>query len=125
VTHAFQYVMEKDGMSFARVRTPKKNDIGLFHFAVGAGAAARAENRRQTGDARGVSSPVATIDVVATDDRADEFLRDVVELVGGLRAAEHAEGARSVQADFAADPIGDTIEGFFPSCRAMLSVFAN
>jgi len=36
-----------------------------------------------------------------------------------------AERARSVPSDFATDPIGDAIEGFFPSCRSMLSVFAN
>ncbi len=117
--------MKKNGVSFTRVRAPKKNDVGLFSFAVGAGAPSRAENRRQTGDARGVSSAVTTIDVVTTDDRADEFLCDVVELVGGLGATEHAEGERSVLANFAADTIRDTIESFPPGCRKMLSVFTD
>jgi|SRR5713226_8907268 len=112
-------------MSFPRVGAPKKNDVRLFHFTVRAGAPSRTEDRRQTGDARGVSSPVATVDVVAADDRADEFLRDVVQLVGGLGAAEHAEGARSVLADFAADALRDAVESFFPRCRTMLSVFAD
>jgi len=112
-------------MSFPGVRTPKKNDVRFFHFAVRAGTSSRAENRRQTGDARGVSSPVATIDVVAADDGADEFLRDVVELVGGLGAAEHAERARSVLGDFAADSFRDAVESFFPRCRTVLSVFTD
>jgi hypothetical protein len=117
--------MEKDGMSFPRVRAPKKNGIRLFNLAIGAGASARTENRRQTGDAWGMSSPVATIDVVATDDGADKFLGGVVELVGGLGTAEHAKGARPVPANFAADPVRDAIESFFPCRWAMLSVFAD
>jgi hypothetical protein len=117
--------MKKNGMGFSRIGAPKKDDIRLFHFAIGAGAASRAENRRQTGDAWGVSSPVATIDVVATDDRADKFLRDVVELIGGLGATEHAEGARAMLGDFTADPSGDAVESFFPRCRTMLSVLAD
>jgi len=125
VTHTLQNMMEKDGMSFTRVRSPKKNDVRLFDFAVGAGAPSRTENRRQTGDARGVSSPVTAINVVAADDRADEFLRDVIKLIGGFGAAEHAEGARSVLANFAADGIRNTIESFFPRCKTMFSLFAD
>ena len=53
-----QNVMEKNGMSFPRVGAPKKNEVGFFDFAVGTGAASRTENRRQTGDTGGVSSPV-------------------------------------------------------------------
>ncbi len=112
-------------MSFPRVRAPKKNDVRFFHFTVRAGATSRSEDRRQTGDARGVSSPIATIDIVAADDRANEFLRDVVKLVGCFGAAEHAERTGPVLADFAADSIRDAIESFFPRCRTMLSVFAD
>jgi hypothetical protein len=61
-------------MGFAGVRTPQKDDVRLFDFAIGACSASRSENRRQTGDAGSVSSTVATIDVVATDDRARKFL---------------------------------------------------
>lgn len=117
--------MEKDGMSFARVGAPKKNDGRVFNFAVGACAPARAEDRRQTGDARGMSSAVTTIDVVTTDDRANEFLCSVVEFVGGLGAAEHAKRTRPVLANFFADAIGDTVEGLFPRCRTMLSVLSD
>jgi len=76
--------MEKDGMSFPRVGAPKQNHVRLFRLAIGTCSASRTENRRQTGDAGGMSSPVAAINVVATDDRANKFLGDVVELVGGL-----------------------------------------
>ena len=88
--------MEKNGMRLASVRTPKENNVRPFDFAVGTRPAARSENRRQTGDAWGVSSPVATINIVRADDRADELLCHVIQFVGGLRATEHAERARAV-----------------------------
>jgi hypothetical protein len=106
--------MEKNGVGFARVGAPKKNDVRVFNFAVGACAPARSENRRQTGDARGMSRSVTTIDVVTADDRANEFLRGVVEFVGGLGAAEHAKRTRSVLANLFADATRDTIESLFP-----------
>jgi hypothetical protein len=112
-------------MGFARVGAPKENNVRLFHFAIRAGAASRAENRRQTGDARGVSSPVATIDVVAADDGTDEFLCRIVQLVGSFGAAKHAKGARAVLANFPADTLRNAIQSFFPCCRTMLSVFAK
>lgn len=72
-----------------------------------------------------MSSPITTIDVVTADDRADEFLRGVVEFVGGLGAAEHAKRERSVLADLPADTTRDTIKSFFPRRWTMLSVFSN
>ncbi len=112
-------------MSLPRVGAPKKNEVGFFDFAVGTGAASRTENRRQTGDAGGVSSPIATIDVVATDHRADKLLRDVVEFVGGFGAAEHAEGARSMLGHFTPDTLRNAIESFFPCGWTMRSTFAD
>jgi len=82
--HTLKNMMEKDGMSFPGVGAPKQNNVRLFRLAIGTCSSPRAEDRRQTGDAGGVSSPVATINVVAADDRANKFLGDVVELVGGL-----------------------------------------
>jgi hypothetical protein len=90
-----QDVMKEDRMRLARVRSPKDDNAGALSFLVGAGAAARAEDRRQTDDARGVSRSVATVDVIAADRYASELLRDVVHLVGRFRAAEHAVGART------------------------------
>jgi len=86
-------MMEKDRMRLAGVRPPKEDNVGLFDFAVRTRSATRAENRRQTGDARGVSSAVATIDVVAADDRSDEFLCGEIQFVGRFGATEHAECA--------------------------------
>ena len=96
-------------MRFAGIRAPKKNEISFRHFLIGAGGAARTEDRRQTGDARGVSSAVATVNIVAADDRADEFLRDVVQLVGGFRAAEHAERVRPAFFNLLTQLTGDEI----------------
>src|SRR5207247_1383197 len=57
---------------------------------VGARPAARTEHRRQTDDARRVSSSVAAVDVVRAEDDAGELLRGEVQLVRRLGAAEDA-----------------------------------
>jgi hypothetical protein len=56
--------MKKDRVRFPRVGTPQQDDLRVFRFAIRTGAAARSEDRRQTGDAGSVSSPVTAIDVV-------------------------------------------------------------
>ena len=81
--------MKEDRMRLARIRSPQDDRVGMLDLLVGAGAAACPEDRRQTDDARGVSSSIAAVDVVAADDATSELLRDVVHLVGRLRAAEH------------------------------------
>src|SRR5258708_29949489 len=118
-------MMEEDRMSLACVGAPQKNKIRLRHLLIGTGGAARAENRRQTGDARGVSSAVATVDVVAADHRSHEFLRDIIQLVGGFRTTEHAKRARPVRFNLAAQLAGDKIKGFVPACWAVTLRLAN
>src|SRR5690242_18930837 len=61
VANSLEHMMEKDRMRVACVGTPQQNDVRLFDFAVGTRPAARSENRRQTDDARRVSSPVAAV----------------------------------------------------------------
>ena len=117
--------MKENRMRLSRVRAPKKNEIGFRHLLIGTGSAPRAEDRRQTGDARGMSSAVAAVNIVAADDRAHEFLRDIVQLVGRFRTAEHAEAARPARFDLAAQLARDEIQGFFPACRAVALRFAN
>src|SRR5438105_859819 len=85
-------------MGLARVRTPEDDQLGLLSLAVGRGPSSGSEHCRQTGDAWSVSSSVAAVDVVAVHDRARELLRHEVHLIGGLRAAEHAECLRSLPA---------------------------
>jgi hypothetical protein len=120
-----QEVMKKNRMGLAGVRAPQKNYIRLFNFAVGAGAPSRTEYRRQTGDAGGVSSAVAAIDVVAADHCANEFLRGVIQFIGRFRATEHSKRARPAQSDFGTDAFGDAIESLFPCRGTMLSIFAD
>jgi hypothetical protein len=91
-----QDVVEEDRMRFARIRTPENDDAGAFSFFVGAGAAARAEDRRQTDNARSVSRSVAAVDVVAADGDASELLSHVVHFVGRLRAAKHSVRSGSI-----------------------------
>jgi hypothetical protein len=125
VAKALQQMMEKDWVGFPGIRSPQQNHIGIFNFAIRAGAAPGSKNRRQTGDAGGVSSSVATIDIVGAHDAADEFLRGVIYFVNGLGAAEHAEVMRVVPGDGFAEGGGDATHGLVPSGRTMGTVFAD
>ena len=69
VAHALQHMVEEDRMRLPRVRAPQQDDVRVFHLAIRTGPASRTEYRRQTGDARGVSSTVAAIDIVGAHHR--------------------------------------------------------
>ena len=73
VAQPLQQVVEENRVRLPRVRSPQQNHIRLFNLAIRAGAAPRSEYRRQTGDARGVSSAVAAIDVVAAASRCGQI----------------------------------------------------
>jgi len=116
--------MKEDRVRLPGVRAPQQDDVRLFNLAVRTCAAARSENRRQTGDAGGVSSPVAAIYVVRSHHGTNKFLGYVIQLVGGLRATEHAEVPGVFLRDRPAESLGDTIQGFIPGGRAMPAIFA-
>src|SRR5262249_32879392 len=97
----------------------------LFNLAVGTGPAARSKNRRQTGDARSVSSPIATVDVIRAHHRASELLRDVVQLVCCLGATEHPEVARIIFRDRCPQPLYHAVQRFFPGRRAVSAILAD
>src|ERR1035437_7338043 len=103
-------MMEEDRMRLAGVRTPQQDDSRLFDLGVRTCAAAHSKYRRQTDDARDVSSAVATVDIVSPDRRADELLRRVVQLVGGLGAAEHPESIRAVLPDLCPKAFGHAVQ---------------
>jgi len=86
VAHPLEDVVKEDGMGLAGVGAPEDDQVGLFGLAVRAGAASGSEDRRQTDDARGVSSAVAGVDVVGADNLAGELLGEVVDLVCRLGA---------------------------------------
>src|SRR5262249_61898857 len=108
-----------------RFRTREEYPSCFFNCAEATSPASRPKNRRQTGDAWGMSSTVATIDVVAADDGADEFLCDVVQLIGRLGTTEHAKCARAVCLNFALKAFRSPLQGFVPSCRAVFAIFAD
>ena len=70
---ALEEMMKEYWVRLACIRTPKQNDVRIFYLAIRAGASACSENRRQTGDAGGVSSPVAAINIVSAHHAANEF----------------------------------------------------
>jgi hypothetical protein len=117
--------MEEDRVRIPRIRAPKQDYVRLFNLSVGTCPPACTENRRQTGDARGMSSSVAAVNVVGAHDAADEFLRRVVQFVDGLGATEHAKISRVVLRDGFAERRGHTIHGLIPGRGTMRTVLPH
>src|SRR5262249_16819012 len=117
--------MKKDRMRLARIRPPQHDQVGLFIFALRAGAPARPEYRRQTDDAGGVSGAVAAVNVVAADDAPRKLLREIVHLVGRLRTAEHPEALCAAAAHDGLHPAGRAIERFVPGRLAQYPAVAH
>src|SRR3954470_22428924 len=107
-------MMKEDRVRLARVRAPQENDVGLLDLLIGAGSTAGTEDRRQTGDAGSVSSSVAAVDVVGAQRHARQFLRGIVQLVGGLGAAEQAERRSARSIDGTAKPGRRALQRFVP-----------
>jgi hypothetical protein len=118
-------MMKEDRMRLPRVRTPQQDNVRLFNLTVRAGTAARPKYRRQTDDARGVSSTVAAIDIVAADHRPHELLRNIVKFVGGFRATEHAERVRPVFFFLAPEAFGYPVQSLIPSGGTVPSIFTD
>src|SRR5271155_1706036 len=104
--------MEKNRVGLPRVGSPQQNHVGIFNFAIRTAAASCSEYRRQTGDAGGVSSTVAAINIVGAHYTTGEFLRGVVDLVDGLGTAEHAKVAAVVLGDGFLEGRSHAVQGF-------------
>jgi len=117
--------MEKDRVRFPGVGAPKQDHIGIFGFAIRTGTATRSKDRRQTGDAGGVSSSVTAIDIVCPHHGADKFLCRIVQLICGLGAAEHAEISRIVPGNGFFKCRSHPIHRFIPCGRAVRTVLAH
>src|ERR1043166_1664244 len=118
-------MVKENRMRLSRIRSPQQDHVSIFRFTIGTWSAARSEYRRQTGDAGGVSSSVAAIDVVGPHHGTDKLLRGIVQLIGGLGAAEHAEVARIVPVDGSAERRCHAIDGFVPRGSAVAAVFTD
>ena len=120
-----QEMMEEDRMSLAGIRTPEDRYIDLLGLSVGTRPSAGSEDRRQTDDRRCVSRSITGVDVVRPQRHAGELLGGVVDLVGRLRAAEHADAARAVSFDDRAQRRGRAVEGLIPGRRPKPPVVAD
>lgn len=118
---SFENMVKEDGMSLAGIRAPEDDDVGIFRLFVRAGSATRSKYCRQTGDAWSVSGAVTAVYVVALHHRANEFLRDEVQLIGRFRAAEHAEGAGCSLVDGSLEASGSCIERIIPRSYSQIS----
>ena len=107
-------MVKEDRMGLPGVGTPENDDIGGMDLLVRARPSARAEDRRQTDDRRGVSGPVAAVDVVGADDGADELAGEIVDLVRGLRAGEESEGVGTLPCQDTAEELAGPAEGLVP-----------
>jgi hypothetical protein len=79
-----QHMMEKDRVCIARIRAPQHDQVGVFDLPIGAGTTSRPEYRRQTGDARRVSRPVTTVNIVAPHYHPGELLSHEIRLIARL-----------------------------------------
>jgi hypothetical protein len=111
-------VVEEDRVGLTRVRPPEEDDVRFLDLDVRDRSTACTEHCRQTDDGGCVSSSVAGIDVVRPHHHACELLGEVVHLVRGLRAGEHAEGVRLRPVGDAcaceSEPSGSTVERLVP-----------
>src|SRR5208337_2192106 len=120
-----EYVVKEDGMGLTRVRPPEQDEVRILDLAIGTSCTTRTKNRRQTDDAGGVSSTVATVDVVGANDHPSEFPGQEIQFVRGLRATEYAESLRAVFLQRAAKAGGGAVKGFFPACGPQMAIFTN
>src|SRR5579863_47751 len=118
-------MVEEDRVRVASVRSPKQDHICVFNFRIRACSSPCSEYRRQTGDAGGVSSTITAINVVGTHDAANEFLRRIVQFVGGLGATEHAEVPGIIFIDGLAERGRNPVHGFIPGSRTVCTVLTD
>jgi hypothetical protein len=118
-------MVEENGMSFPRVRSPENDQISLFDLAIRTRSPSYTENRRQTDDAGSMSGTVAAVDVVGPDDRSSELLRKIVHLIRCLRAAEDSEVLWSMPFHRTSKSLGGTMQCLFPGSRTETAVFTN
>ena len=102
-------------MRLPGIRSPENDQVRFFHFAIRAGAAAHPEYRRQTDDAGGASSSVATVDVVTADDHRANFwarkFKSHWSFSGNLRSWK---ALRTVLLHGTAKAPGRTLQRFVP-----------
>src|SRR5581483_3543663 len=99
--------------------------VGVLHLGVAAGAAPGSEDRRQTGDRRGVSGAVAGVDVVGPDGHPHELLGDEIDLVRRFGAGEEPDGVGPARFDGPGEAGRGGVEGLVPRGRRQLPAPAD
>ena len=74
-------MVEEDRVRVTRVRPPEYNEVRVLDLQVRARPSTPSKNCRQTDDARGVSSPVAAVNIVSADHGPGKLLGEKVQLV--------------------------------------------
>lgn len=72
-----------------------------------------------------MSSTVAAIDIVSSDDRSSELLCEIIHLVRCLRATEHSEVLGSMLFHSSPKSLGGSIQRLFPGSWTQAAVFTN
>jgi hypothetical protein len=118
-------VVKKDGVSLARVRAPQNDEVGVLYLAIRTRPPSCTKDRRQTGDAGGVSSAITTVDVVGAHDGPGELLGKKIQLVRRLRAAKHSKALWSVTLLYPSKAVCRPAKSFVPTGDTKLSLFPN
>jgi len=118
-------MMKENRMCLPGIGSPEKNHICLFNLLIGVCATARTKNRRQTGDARRVSSAVAAIDVVTAHHNTRELLSNEVHFIRRLRAAEQSKRLAAVFLSDRFQTARREIQRLFPAGRTENTTIAK
>src|SRR4030095_5959879 len=114
--------MKENRMGLPSVGSPEKNYIRFLNLLIGVRATPHAKNHRQTGDAWGVSSAVALIDIVTPNHPPRELLRNEVHLVGRLRTAKQPKRLAAVLFDDRLQTARSEIQSLIPGRRTQNTV---
>jgi len=123
-----QHAEANDGVALGGVGADDDHAVAGSHVpqlpdGVGHGAAAKGSG--QTGHAGGVSEPGAVVDVVGADAGAQEFLEEVVLLVGAAGAAQPSHGVGAERCGGSGQAVGDKCQGLVPGGRGQPAVSSD
>lgn len=114
-----------DGVGFDRVGPDDQEAVCLPHIVERIGASGPSERCGEACCGRGVAEPGAVVDVVRPHDRAQEFLDEVVLLVGGPGRRDRGHGIGSARLHSAAQPVRDSGQSLFPTDRFEAAVLPD
>lgn len=107
-----------DGVGIGGIGADDQDAVGGIQIGDGIGGGTGAEGALQAQGGGRMTHPRAAIDVVGADDRAHEFLHEVVFFIGGAGRRDAGDGVRAVflfdALEFGNDMVIGRVPGYFP-----------